>query len=83
MACQIFDDEKAGRKPTKTTKFMKFNHLFRCYIPNIAFKQLLRIMKLITVIMVTFIVQIHASTFAQYVTLKENNRNLRSIFKRD
>lgn len=60
---------------------MKFNHLFRCDLPDIAFKQLLRIMKLITVIMVAFIVQIHASTFGQYVTLKENNKNLRSIFK--
>lgn len=60
---------------------MKFNHLFRCDAPNIAFKQLLRIMKLITVIMIAFIVQIHASTFGQYVTLKENNKNLRSIFK--
>ncbi|WP_175632487.1 TonB-dependent receptor [Pedobacter ghigonis] len=37
-------------------------------------------MKLTLVILATFILQIRASTFAQYVTLKETNKNLRNIF---
>ncbi|WP_316790900.1 TonB-dependent receptor [Pedobacter frigoris] len=37
-------------------------------------------MKLIIVIMTTFLMQLSASTFAQYVTIKENNKNLRHVF---
>jgi TonB-linked SusC/RagA family outer membrane protein len=37
-------------------------------------------MKLIIVMMTTFLVQVSASTFAQYVTLKQNNVTLKKVF---
>jgi len=59
---------------------MKFIHLFRCNIRYVAPKQILRIMKLIIVIMTTFLLQLSASTLAQHITLKENNISLRKVF---
>jgi TonB-linked SusC/RagA family outer membrane protein len=43
--------------------------------------KLLLIMKLIIIIMTTFLMQVHASTFGQLVTLKEKNLSLEDAFK--
>lgn len=43
--------------------------------------KLLLIMKLIIIIMISFLMQVHASTFGQLVTLKEKNLSLEDAFK--
>ena len=75
-----FRRSKGHRNSTKTNKFMKLIHLFRCNVPYVASKQLLRIMKLIIVIMTTFLIQVSASGFAQHFTLKKDNISLKDIF---
>jgi TonB-linked SusC/RagA family outer membrane protein len=59
---------------------MKFIHLFRCNIRYLACKQVLRIMKLTIVMMTIVLTQLSASTFAQLITIKGNNLNLRQAF---
>jgi len=59
---------------------MKFIHPFRCYVQHIASKQMLRVMKLILLLMTTLMMQVSASSFAQRITLKENNTNLKNVF---
>lgn len=59
---------------------MKFIHLIRCIFPYTLYCSMLRAMKLIIVIMTTFLIQVNASTSAQLVTLKENNISLRQAF---
>jgi TonB-linked SusC/RagA family outer membrane protein len=58
---------------------MKFYHLFRseplAYRPN----QILRIMKLTTIIITTFLLQVSAAGFAQRITLNETNASLEKI----
>jgi hypothetical protein len=59
---------------------MNFIHLFRCNIPYVASKQMLRIMKLIIVIMTTFLMQVSAATYAQQITLREGSISLKKVF---
>jgi TonB-linked SusC/RagA family outer membrane protein len=60
---------------------MKFIRLFRCSIPYVASKKVLRIMKLIIVIMTTLLMQVSASTSAQLVTLRSENISLKQAFE--
>jgi len=59
---------------------MKFIGLFRCNIPIVASKQMVRAMKVIIVIMTAFLMQVSASTTAQVLTLKDDNISLKQVF---
>jgi TonB-linked SusC/RagA family outer membrane protein len=63
-----------------TNKFMNFNHVFGCRMPFIVPKQILRMMKLIILFMTTFLLQVSASTYGQYITLKKDHINLKNAF---
>jgi TonB-linked SusC/RagA family outer membrane protein len=51
-------------------------------VPNGYIQQILLIMRLTTIILITAIMQVSASTFAQRITLAEKNTTLRKVFDR-
>lgn len=58
---------------------MKFYHLFRFVPCTHRLNQILRIMKLTTIIITTFLLQVSAAGFAQRITLNETNTSLEKI----
>lgn len=68
------------RYQLRQTKFMKFIHVFRCDDLLIISKQMIRIMKVFVIIMVTFLMQVSASTNAQQLTIKAENISFKEIF---
>jgi len=59
---------------------MNFNHVFGCRILFIVPRQILRVMKLIIILMTAFLLQVSASTYGQYITLKNDNISIKSAF---